>query len=218
MGKLILVSILLTAVYSWEELKRTLRVLLYAVLYKERPREYFATHLDEFVSLAIVFAAVPVSLMVFLSNPGNFFAKLLYLALTLLGASLVAASASILMKRRSYVGLVLSLVSVVSPAMQAFENAVYLPRKTLAKFAALMSIPPITGLLMKGVVNPAADPSLLPNIDLLIYVLVGGLFIQITIGLLKDFLGSRRFRKVSVYYRVVLGIALTGLVFGPIRL
>lgn len=224
MIKLILLSILLTVVYSWEEFKRAARVLLYGILRKQKPLTAFAGHIDEFVSLAVIFATVPAGLMYFLASSQNFFQNLLWLSVTLLSVSAVAAGAGTFARRLRYASLysgadkifpvAFSLGGFVSPVMSAFSNAAYLPRKTLAKFAAIMSIPPLAGLALKRA-NGATDPMLIPNIDALIVVLVGALFIQIISGALKDFLGSYRFRKLSAYFRIVLGIALTGLIFGP---
>lgn len=219
MTKLILVSLLLTMVYSWEEFKRALHLAFYSILRKKRPLKYFALHVDRYISTIVLIAVVPMSLTYLLSAPGDIFQKLRDLTIVLLMFAVAAEIAAVLLRYfrlRSIIGddynsmpAVLSLGSLVSPKIAAISGTAGLPRSIAAKFALFLSLPPFVGLILKKFTDAGElPPSSLPNIDALILVLVGALFLRVTIEFLERYFRIYRFKSLFSYFRIILGIAL----------
>ncbi len=217
MLKILLVSLLLTLVYSWEEFKRVLRVLFFGLVLKKDPGRYYKAHLDQFVGILIMLATIPIGLAYFLASNGSAFNKLGILALGLFAVSLVAAGSSIMLRRGKLISeyggiaklvpITFSLAGLVSPLFRSFGNFEALPRRMLAKFAFFLSLPPLAGLVFKYL-NSASPEVLVPNLDLLTLVLVAALFARIIIDFLERYFHLYRLENLSSYFRVVLGIIL----------
>lgn len=222
MIKVLAVSILLTAVYSWEEFKRTIWVLLYGAARKQKPLRYYAAHADRFVSIAVMLFTVPLGLLYLAGGSQSLAVKLSLLTFGLLGVSAVAAASSIIarnFKLASYgfekiSPISFSLASLVAPTFAVFSDVTLLPRKILSRFAFLLSLPPAIGFGLKYMTDRAIPSAeLLPHTDALIFILVGALFAQMTISLLGPLLGRFRYRRLSVYFRIILGIILSSALF-----
>lgn len=222
MARIVLISILLTLVYSWEELKQAVRVLFYRLLRQKRPTRYYTLHLDQFVGTLVLLATIPISLAYFLASQENFLAKLGWLALSLLVISLAAAGSGIFLRRLQYlkayegfnkiVPLTFSVAGFVSPFFQLFNSSAILPRNVLAKFAFFLSLPPLAGLFLKHLVNSSSPQAFLPHQDILIYILVVALFMRLVIEFLERYFRLYRLEKLFSYFRVILGIILAVLI------
>ena len=210
MTRILLLSMLLTMVYSWEEMKRAVRVLFYRLIIKKRPLfgPQGAIRIDEAVSTAVVFAAIPLSLTYLLvsSNP---FRALGVLALVLVGASAVAYASAVAMRRFNPLPAGFALAAIAMPAL---GNLAILPRKLLSRFSLYLALPPAVGLALRFAVNNYGAPAeFLPNLDILILVLVGALFAQIAAEFVGRHLRAFRRFKLFSYYRVALGVVLAAI-------
>lgn len=227
MTRLILVSLLLTAVYSWEEIKHAVKVLIYGFLRRPRPLRYHGAHIDQFVGVLIMLAIVPISLTYFLASETNIWQKLGYVALALLAISAAAAGSGLMLRRLRYlhtydggtkiIPIVFSVAGLVTPAVRIFSGIDILPRKVLAKFAFLLSLPPLLGLVLKNSVAAAVPrPELLPNLNILIIVLTAALFARIAAEFLESHFRLYRLERLFPYFRVLIGILLAvALLGGP---
>lgn len=221
MLKLLLVSLLLTIVYSWEEFKRAFLTVLFGLL-KKNPGRYYSAHLDQFVGTIVMVAAVPLGLVYFLGSRQALPNKLFWLFAGLLAISLVSAGSAIFIRRLKIVGqaagaekiipLVYSLLGFLSPGFQVFTGVGSHQRRALAKLAFFLSLPALAGLVIKYLIGYAAPPNqLLPNLDVGIVTLVGALIIRIVVEFLEQFFRLYRLETLFSYFRVVLGIALAAI-------
>lgn len=211
MSRILLVSILLTVVYSWEEFKRALFVFFKGFLLRRDTGRYFAAHVDQFVSMAVIFVTVPLGLSYLLLSGIQSDTTYLYAGFALVLVSVVAFLAGT-WARFSLLGKSLSLTSVFYPKLASFAEAGGLPRLAFVKFATLLSLPAFIGFLTRHfstAVLPKTE--LLPSIDLLVAVLIVALFARICIDVLERHFRSHRLKKVFGYYRIVLGIILAAI-------
>lgn len=209
MTRVVVISLLLTVIYSWEECKRAARVLFFGLLRRRAPGKYYAAHLDQWVSILIMFATIPLGLSLLLTNGGNVFTKMTYLLGLLLAVSAVAAFSGALLRHIYFIGAPLRFSSIAAPMIALFAETAVLPRKTLAKFAVYLALPPLTGLTLRAAHGFAGTPSeLLPNINLLIVVLVIALFLRVAIDFLETHFRLYCLKQLSAFVRVAAGIAL----------
>lgn len=217
MLRLLAISVLLTIVYSWEDFRQMIRVLA-AGLLKRDPGHYYLSRLDQLVGTLVLLATIPFGLAYFLVSRQPLGYRLAMLAMQLLAFAVTAAGVRTLlfwMNETSdsagparYVPLVLALGGMFSPVAHLFSGSPRY-RGTLAKFAFLMSIPPLVGLLLQGLLRYSSPTgNYLPNLDLLVGFLVGALFIRITIEFLERYFRLYRLEGLFSYVRIVLGIAL----------
>ncbi|OGE81321.1 MAG: hypothetical protein A2826_02065 [Candidatus Doudnabacteria bacterium RIFCSPHIGHO2_01_FULL_43_23] len=218
MFKLILVSILLTLVYSWEEIKRTIFVLFRGAT-KNDTRGYYAYRIDQMVGTLIMLAAVPIGLTWLLASEGSLLPRLGWLALILLVISLLATGTGIFVRRmrmargtegaEKMIPIAFAVLGLFSPLFQSVNNFSGLPRSVIGKFAFTLALPPLAGFVIKSVNDSVVtEAALLPHLDALTILLVVALIIQITAEFLRQFFRAYRLEKFFSYFRVILGICL----------
>ncbi|MEK9180972.1 MAG: hypothetical protein AAB871_01940 [Patescibacteria group bacterium] len=221
MLKLLLISILLTIVYSWEEFKHALRTLAYGLLKKNPPR-YYAAHIDQFVGTIVMVAAAPVGLIYFLGSQQTLASKLFWLFAGLLLVSFVSAGSAIFARRlkmtsnvsgaQKIIPLTYAVLGLFTPMFQFFTGIGEGQRRGLTKLTFYLSLPALIGLLFKYLLDYSAPPAeLLPNLDAGIVVLVGALFIRIVVELLETAFRLYRLETLFSYFRILLGIALAAI-------
>ncbi|OGE74530.1 MAG: hypothetical protein A3K06_02175 [Candidatus Doudnabacteria bacterium RIFCSPHIGHO2_01_52_17] len=221
MERLILVSILVTIVYSWDDFQRILRILFYAILRKQRPAQILAANSDRLVSIILVFATLPIGLSYLLAGHGPFLPKLLLVGFGFLVISFVAFLASSVAKyyrvafaldgTLKLASFGFTLGSLVAPVLASLAEPSILPRRLFAKLAVFLSLPPLIVVLLKVLNYHYAPEELLPNIDVLLQVLLVALFARIAIEFLSHYLRILRFHSFSGYFRVVLGVVLSSI-------
>lgn len=217
MNRLLLFSILLVVVYSWEEFKYTLRALARGFARNKNNNLFTTAHLDSFVSSLIMLTAIPIITANLLAININLTKTLFTLAWQMIAVSIVASMAGMLiriMRAYGFAGttgdktliIATTLVGFALPFRIATGSAV--ERKILARFAFLLSLPLIIGLALR-LANGALSSDILPNMDLLIRVMVIAMFIHIVVNFLESHTRHYRLGNLSVYFRIVLGIVIT---------
>src|SRR3989344_3272350 len=218
MIRILILSLLFTIVYSWEDFKRTLKILFLGLL-KRDPGYYYMSRLDQMVGTLVLIATIPIGLTYFLVSDRPILPKLAILAITLLLVSFLAAASggvarwAMVTRRtegsRKIIPITLAIGSLFSPLVAIFSGAGALHRSHLAKIALLLSLPPLVGLVIKGLLTRSNPPELLiPNYDALITLLVGALIIRIVIEILERFFRLYSLERLFSYVRILLGIAL----------
>lgn len=226
MAKILLVSILLMLVYSWEEFKYSAKFFLRFLIYRnKRSPASYPKAIDRFVSMSISLAVIPIGLAFFL-EAHTFSAKnLILLAASLLGVAMVAWFSAFVTKRLAGLSYyeqmgagalaAYELASLVSPTMRWFADFDLLERKALSKFALYLSLPAFVGLALKFILGQSyIDARFMPALDVLIQILVMALIINVAIAFLEKNFRAHRLTKVSHFFRILLGIVLaTVLIF-----
>ncbi|MCL5436149.1 MAG: hypothetical protein M1275_03650 [Patescibacteria group bacterium] len=222
MLKLIFLSLLLTFVFSWEECKRTVRLLAYGLFRRRDPKKYYSERLDKFVGALILLFSIPLALLNYLTSTGDFLHKLWMLALQLLVLSLLAMGLEKFLYwtraskyeagAKKLVPLTFSVLGLLSPIFHPFAGLDGHTRKILAKFIFFLSLPALAGIALRYFGNiPAPSGVYLHNLDAGIALLVGSLVIRITVDFLEIYFRKLPLEKFFAYYRVALGIALVWL-------
>ena len=215
MSKLVTLSILIAIVYSWEDLKRFLWMII-----RSKARNKNTTrslHLDQFVATVLMFVSLPISLMYFLTSEIDLGHKLIFIAVELLLISILAWSLGIFLNRlrllkfasgAEKIGVVAySVMGLVSPGLR-WVDPWNIERRLIAKFTLFLSIPALVGLALKQLVNWSPATEALPNLDFLIQIAVAGLMINVTVEFLERHMRRHRWVYLSAYLRIVLGIAI----------
>ncbi len=222
MFSLLTLSLLLAAVYQWEELKRAVRIVAYGIVRAERKADYYARHYDELVGGALLAMTVPFSMTYLLTTTGSLEKRLLSLAAQLLIIATAAAISSMvvrwqLIRKRHEAGerwapLALYLAGAAAPILHFFNPGVLYRHAAIARLAIALSIGPLTGLVCVYLLGYAPqNGQYLPNLHALIGVLVGALIVRIAIDALEKAFRPMPARKFSLYLRVTLGLALIGI-------
>ncbi|MDP3741236.1 MAG: hypothetical protein Q8R08_02815 [bacterium] len=211
MARILAIILLFTIVYSWEEFKLFLRKLVFYFLKTPPlipPLDRRGT--DQKVGTLVILATVPIGLFYYISHAENIWARLIWIGAGLLAIAGAAIASEILLRRAHYATTIASLVVLFSPVVAGFAETAHLPRKVLAKFALLLSIPVFVGLLLRYT-NNLSPESLIAGFDLLTIILIGSLFLRLTIDLLEHYFQLYRLEKLFSYFRVALGVALAGI-------
>ena len=210
MIRLLFLSILLTSVYSWEDLKRSTR-LIFGKILRRRFRANStleSRQLDEKVTIAIMAASLPMGLIFFLLVDDDFFVRLTYLTGVMFGLVIVSVLCSSLFRYVQTLPALFSGLGKNAPVVGVFASAVVLPRMVFAKFIFFLALPFETGVVLKLF---SGTGQFLPNHDLLIKVLIGALLIRVAIELLEWAFRWHALPRLFSYFRVVLGIILVWL-------
>lgn len=210
MARILAISILLLIVYSWEDLKWILRRLAFSIFKRRNGpgKRLLAQKLDERVGILVILATVPIGFVYMISQADNIFSKLIWIGGILIGLAVAAITSEVLLRRAArYATPLGGIVSLFAPMFAVAAETAYLPRKVMAKFAFLLALPPLAGLVLKYLNNSTYEV-LIPRLDILTAVLVGSLFLRITIEFLEHYFHLYNLEKLFSYYRVVLGIVL----------
>lgn len=222
MLRMIVISLLITVVYSWNEFRRSVWVLLYGLLRRKRPLKYYSLHTDKLVGTLVTLATIPIGLTYTLFGPGNLSTKLAWMGGGLLLVSLLASGSSLFVRRLRLLGayegierivpISFSLAGLLSPTFRLFTNLTALPRKVLVKTTFLLSLPAFAGFVLARWNRNLVPGELLPNMNLLLQVLVAALFARIIVEILEQYFHLYRLEKLFSYFRVVLGIMLAAII------
>ncbi|HYE22563.1 MAG TPA: hypothetical protein VD998_03170 [Verrucomicrobiae bacterium] len=216
--RLLAFAILLAIVYSWDEivdfLLKTTKLFSGQKIYATSSN-YIN---DEQVTTILLLFAIPLSLISFLSWDYALEAKLMALAIQLLLMGLLATGGRKFWRRirdnEDYTGweklglAAYALSGLASPIMHLYSGRAKSSSEALGKFAMYLSLPAIAGLLIAQISErDMLTGEILPNINSLIVVMTGGLFIIITINFLERYFRLYRFHLLN-YMRIILGILL----------
>jgi len=220
MLKILLLSTLLTAVYSWEEIKHTLLMLVRYFLRKQNKIRFYRGRTDKLVGSLIMIASVPLGLSFFAASQSELIPKLLGLSIFLVAGSALAAGAATALGRLRFsagvagqekaLAVAYSALGLISPIFGMFRGQGRQDQKMLAKFALLLSLPPIAGAFLKFETKTSPE-ILIPNTDALITILVLSLFLRIGVDFLEKYFKTAKLKTLFSYYRVVLGIVLSAI-------
>jgi hypothetical protein len=212
--RFILFAILVTVVYSWDEISG----LIIRIASRKKSHGHRHQNADEFVATAVMFFAIPLSLIYFLASDSPLVLKLGLLAGQLLAVAVLSSAAQLFWHRakevQDYHGMekvgavAFALAGLVSPVMRTFGRAGRSNYSLIAKFAGLLALPALLGLAI-AYISPKdiLTGDVLPNTNALIMVAVGGLIIMVAAEVLEKHLKLRRIHAFA-YVRVLLGIVI----------
>lgn len=218
MTKVFLLTLLLTVVYSWEEIKRSSRLALYGLLKKQKPEYFYNNHLDQYVSTIILLAVIPITFSYLLSNSENTTKTLFWIMVELIIVGLIVNGVGIFLKRIKYLneydgmykflGLGYSLLGLISPLGRTVSSLAVLDKNILSKSALSLTLPPVVGLMLKWLINHTGINAIfIFHLDQLIIIVVIGLFILTTIVFLKKYFWKFNL-NLSGLFRILLGILI----------
>jgi undecaprenyl pyrophosphate phosphatase UppP len=213
MTKLILATVLITVVYSWEDLKWTLLRSVRKIL-KQKSQARIENNLDVLVGTALILATFPANLVMLLVAPGSLIAKLAVILTELLFIGLVV---QIVEKLLSYapahspqVGIWTALTQIVTrlpgPTLQV-AGSIINNKELFGTYLKHLAIPIAFGLGLKIISDKFGLDAVQSHADMLIGIAVGALMISITIKLLEKFFRSNNMKLFS-YFRIFLGIVI----------
>lgn len=209
MARAIAISLLVIVVYSWEEVKYILRKLVSSffpssiVFHKGRG-------VDHAVGTLVILATVPMGLIFLFSSLDGVIWKIAFFAGLLILFAGLAITSEVLLQKGRYVAPLSALSNFISPLAANVLESGHLPRKILARFAFLMSLPIFAGLLVR-LLNRASPEEIVWRLNILTTVLVGSIVLRLTIELLEHYFYLYNLDKLFSYYRVALGIALAAI-------
>jgi hypothetical protein len=219
--RLLLFSVLLTIVYSWEEIKL---VLLKSWRRWEGKRSFYdyGDGSDKFVGLSLMYMAIPLTLIHYLGSEKEPLLKLTILSAELLAIALFSAGLRILSNRTRIIGkyqgmekvgaVGFALAGMVSPTFLMFRRHAVTEHDLVGRFALFLSLPALAGLAL-AYVSPKdiITGDILPNINVLNAVMVGGLFINISVRFLEKHFRLNSFDIMS-YGRIALGVFILAVI------
>lgn len=221
MQRLILLILLLTVVYSWEECKYVL-VVIWSKISKRNKNYTKNPELDVLVSDIVLIATIPLSLAYLILSDGSLPTKLLVLLVEFLFLGLILKGIQEYTWRRRFtrhyegfdkvVAAIFSLSGLVSPSFR-FAGDVVRTGIRPGKYLMALAIPMASGLALALAVRYMGMEEFISRLDQLIAIATLGLMLNVTIEILE-----RLFRSQTLHFsslvRIVLGItiifALTG--------
>lgn len=216
MTKAIILSILLVLVYQFDELMHMVFMMFKRFRHKRAGAVFH--EIDHYVGTALTIALMPLSINYVLLSDWELSTKMLVLFLTYAGFAVAAAGVGRIvqeMERAKKYGGLMSAIAVtqvvggmIHPVLHQVPWRASRERVTYAKLAFLLSLPPLLGLIFTRIYDTYLyDHEFLEYINVLIIVMVGGLFINFTIRALEKYF-ARVNMSVMGYYRIVLGITV----------
>lgn len=214
--RFILFAILLTVVYSWEEISSGILQIIQKGKGRHPHHPDYAA--DEYVVNAVLFFAIPLSLIYFLASDHSTTTKLALLAGQLILVAFLSNAARIFWNRagliNKYHGLEkvgaigFALSGLVSPIMHLFSYTARSSYEVIGKFAALLSLPVLAGLVITFISpKDILSGDVLPNTNNLIVVMVGGLMILIAVQTLEKHFHIKHV-KIFTFIRILIGILI----------
>ena len=222
MVKILLFSILLAVVYSWDDVVRLFRTILYG-LFRHDPLQYYQNHTDRLVGPIVITATLPITLVGLLASRPLSLKTFAIAAITLLIVSIIAAGSGVFVRRmRIFRGAVVkeksaaiayAILGLLSPLASPMLLYEILPRAELARITFWLALPPLTGIAIAyGNRATEAPGQLLPHLDALTLLLVVGLIAMLATKLLARAFQSYKIEGLFSYIRIVLGIILATVV------
>jgi hypothetical protein len=216
--KFIIFSLLLTAVYSWDDLVDNLRFLIYRRRHRKSQFIWGDSERDSFVTTILLIFGIPLTLIYFLDGPGPLSIKLAVMSVALVGLSLLSMGIKIFNARarniNNYGGwekvgaIGFAVAGLVYPTFRMYYRHARSAPELMAKLALYLSLPAIAGWLITLAMPNAVDTQeILPNLDTLTTFFVGSLMILNVIEFFERYYILYRVNLLA-YCRVLLGIAL----------
>lgn len=221
MLRILLTSLLLTLIYSWDECKRMARMLALSIISRRQFSAPIKQQADSIVSLFIILAALPITLTWLLLTSSNLWSAMLAGLVAMLIIALVAAASGAMIKvqkektavRGSVDKILLGSFLTLDSFMPTGISLSILPRRSLAMVAFLLSLPAAIGLFIKYLHGVSAvELVFVPYLDSLNILLVISLGAIITADILRQYFRRYRLDRLSSYLRIILGIALITLI------
>jgi hypothetical protein len=215
--RFILFALLLTVVYSWEEISY-LTSRLWRKLRKKNTHNYASDGSDKFVTAGLMYFAIPLTLIYYLAGDGSPTKKLFLLSLQLILIAVLATGVKKLADNRDMIGKYHGLEKVgaigyafsgfVSPLFLMFRRHAATEHELVGRFALFLCLPALAGLMI-AYLSPKdiITGDILPNMNSLLVVMVGGLFINVSVHLLEKHLRLNAANLLS-YFRIILGILI----------
>jgi undecaprenyl pyrophosphate phosphatase UppP len=216
MGKVILLSMLLVLVYQFDELVRGVLHLIRRLL-RHKHRDVIRDS-DHYVGTALTIATMPLLLYTLLLSDIPLAGKLLWLAIVYLAFAAVSAGVGYFarqshrLRHQHGYTLAFSAMGLVGglfhPALNMVPWHAGRERLTYAKLAFLLSIPALLGAAFKSYydsINYYDEWG--QYMEVLIIVMVGGLFINIIIHVLERYFKAHD-PGILGYFRIVAGLAI----------
>lgn len=212
----IILSILLVLVYQFDELVCMLVVGFNRL--RNKQHLHHNRNNDHLVGTALTIALMPLLLNQVLLSDWKLSAKMLVLSLTYILFAIASAGLGRVMhelhQAQKYQGLTVFIASaqviggMFHPVLHQVPWRGGEERLTFAKLAFLLSLPPLAGLAFSWFFEVYYfDSGFIEYINILIIVMVGGLFINFTIYALEKYF-KRANLGVLGYYRIVLGLSV----------
>lgn len=223
MTRLVLLILLLTVVYSWEEFKYVLVVIWskfskQSIIYPPRLGETGQknSETDVLVSDIVLVATVPLNLSYLILGPGSLTLKLLAVLAEFLVLGLVLKGIEEYQWRRRFtshyegmdnvIATIFSLVGLVSPSWKFAARTVRTTGHT-GKYLLVLALPLCSGIALSIVAHRLGPEEFQSRLDPLIAVATLGLVLNVTIEILEHMLKSNKLHLTSLM-RVVLGIVI----------
>ncbi|OGE73551.1 MAG: hypothetical protein A3I07_03860 [Candidatus Doudnabacteria bacterium RIFCSPLOWO2_02_FULL_42_9] len=213
MTRLLLLILLLTVVYSWDECKYVLHAV-WAKIRKRKITEYQKSETDLLVSDIVLIATIPLSLAFLMLGSQSLLIKLLLLLAEFVLIGLILRGLEEYRRRRKFtshyqgfdkaVAIGFSVLGFLSPSMQ-FASGVVRSTTHVGKYLIALAIPLTLGLVLTFLSQQLGEEQFSSQLDVLIIIAVFGIILNITIEALEHMFYISKY-KLSSLLRIVLGI------------
>jgi undecaprenyl pyrophosphate phosphatase UppP len=221
MVKLLLFTILILFVYQFDDVLRGLHLAVSKI--RNKKYKQLVLDSDRYVAMAMTIIGMPLALNYMLTSDHSLGLKFLYIGLTFLIFGILISGIGIFMKRlkhlsyyenvNMFAGSIYAIAGLFHPVMNYVPWHSGRDRVGLARFAMLLSIPPLVAILFRAYYDQYSfQAEFLRYIDVLLVVLVGALFMLLTIRMLSRFLIHSNL-NLAAYMRVVIGIGIVFALF-----
>ena len=213
MIRLIEATILITVVYSWEDLKRTLVWSMRSIL-RQKNKTYTSNNYDQIVGTALVLATLPANLVYLLLGEGALMIKLLVVLSELLLIGLLVEVVEVFIHLANaqphQTGIWVMISSVLIGAAQPtvrLAGQIISHKELFTSYLRHLIFPILFGIGLKFWVDHYGSDVVAAHSDTLVGIAVAGVVINVTIELLERFFRRHRI-PLSAYFRIVLGLLL----------
>ncbi len=215
MRQLVLLILLLTIVYSWEECKYVAKVL-WSKIRKQKINYEKNLESDSLVSDIVLIATIPLSLGFLLLGGQTLVIKLLLILAEFFILGLFLKGIEEYNKRRyatrhyegfdQFIAIGFSLLGFASPA---FRYAGNITRSTshVGKYLLTLAAPLAIGLALVIAIHNLGMEEFKAKIDLLIIIVILAMVLNITIGILERMFKFYRFNMTQLI-RIMLGVVI----------
>jgi hypothetical protein len=213
MPRLLLLILLLTVVFSWEECK-FLVIRMWAKLTKQKSSYQKNLEADSLTADLVLVAVIPLNLAYLLLNSSNLPQKLLIVLMEFIFLGLLMKGLEEYSQRRHFtrnyqgadklVAIVYSLLGLVSPSFRFVSSTVSSTARP-GKYLLALALPLAAGVALAVAVRKLGPEQFLAQTDTLIAVAVLALVLNVTIEILEKMFRFYRY-NLTVLTRVVLGI------------
>ncbi|HYC79743.1 MAG TPA: hypothetical protein VEC17_01830 [Candidatus Binatia bacterium] len=218
MSRILLFSILLVVVYQFDELLKMLNYILLRVTRKEYRKLVLDS--DRYVGTVLAIIGMPLALNYLLVSDQPLQMKLLIIAFLYVLFTILASGVTVFNKRLKHVeqygqlvGMTYAVAGLFQPVIRTVPWYSGHATKELAKLGFLFCIPAFIGWGFKTYYdNNLFETEMVKYMDTAIIVMVGGLFVIITVKSLEKYLSKANLNYLG-YLRIVLGAVLSVILF-----